>query len=69
MCQKIGNREGQPGDFLIMGGSVPHIAIITENLGGGRYTTFDASPRQKKVCENTRVAGKSYAVYRNPFIL
>lgn len=68
MSQKLGNKDGQPGDFLIMGGKTPHIAIITENIWNGRYTTFDASPRQKIVCENTRVAGRSYSVYRNPFI-
>jgi len=51
-----------------MSGKAPHIAIITENLGGGNYTTFDASPKQKMVCENTRRAGNSYSVYRNPFI-
>ncbi len=69
ISQKIGNKSGQPGDFIIMGGKTPHIAIITENLWGGRYTTFDASPRQKIVGENTRVAGNSYAVYRNPFLI
>ena len=51
-----------------MGGKVPHIAIISTNLGHGNYLTIDASPKQKKVCENRRSAGKSYAVYRNPFI-
>ncbi|MBP7822721.1 hypothetical protein KA050_00010 [Candidatus Gracilibacteria bacterium] len=68
MSQKIGTNDGKEGDFLIMSEPSPHIAIITKNLGGGRYATIESASGKGGVVETERTAGQSFSVYRNPFL-
>lgn len=65
---KVDSAEGQPGDVIITKGSGPsgrHAMLITENLGGGKYSCIAARSKSKGITETTYTVGNGLkGIYR-----